>query len=116
MATLEERMKFLYTLDREYQGRALFKVDSQHSTVELDERNRISRAQIVVTLYLGTPKEIGMEQVYPAEMPGIGVYDLERDGELSWNEVARFALRCALDSAWRGGSALLFAPDVNPLL
>ena len=113
MGPFGERMEFRQTVRQNYGGHATFQVDAERSEIRLDSTNRISHAHIVVRLCIGTPQTFDHQLVYPVETTGLGTYQLERDGEMSWRDVARFALRRALDNAWIGASALLNPTNPN---
>ena len=107
-------MDLLEVVDRDHAGKVRIEIDLARSKVRI-ENTRLVKFELWIRLLVGQPQLVGYELVYPVELPGMGTYDRRRDGDMSNEQIGKFALQRALDLAWRGASALLDAKPTTPL-
>lgn len=97
----QQEAPFLSMVRDQYGGQA--KVDiifdaSNEKVRRLPEGHRATS----IRLLLGKPEVIGAERVYPVELPAFGIYNPDRDGNLSEDAATGFMLRSALNRTYPG--------------
>ena len=91
-----------------YDGRATLEIELNKVTVDT-KTLRPSYFEGWAKLLIGTPEEIGGELLHPVELPVFFNFDVNRDGEVAWEEALRFSLGQTLERMFRGSSVLLKA-------
>jgi len=105
--------EFIHMVQDDYSGyvkvEILFDVRNEKRLRFLEGRCAMS-----IKLLLGKPEIIGWSLEYPVELPAFGVYDPDRDGEMSEDAVTGFVLRRGLEQTYPGATALLGFGEVPP--
>lgn len=107
-------MDLVEVVDQDHAGKVRIEIDLARSKVQLEDA-RLVGVELWIRILAGQPQLVGNELVYPVELPGMGTYDRRRDGDMSNEQISKFALQRALDLAWRGASALFDAKPTTPL-
>lgn len=106
ISELTSELDFLQSVQNHYDGAARIKIRVTDLAVRLEgNRIRPARAAVQVKLLLGSPRIIAGRSFYPVEIPMIATYDVNRDGEMSVDDMFAFLVRGALRRMSRGAEA-----------
>jgi len=104
----------LEVVDQDHAGKVRIEIDLARSKVQLEDA-RLVGVELWIRILAGQPQLVGNELVYPVELPGMGTYDRQRDGEIPAEQIGKVLLRRALELAQIGASALLEVRPTTPM-
>ena len=111
MKTKPDEAQFIEMVRESYNGQAKVEIDINLSEERLFDFPEGHRA-LSLRLLLGNPKIIGAELIHPVELPAFGIYNPDRDGDMSEDAATGFMLRSALWRTNPGAPVLLRIPTL----
>lgn len=111
MSTQRHEAQFIEVVRENYGGHAKVEIlvnISKETFLQFPEGHRV----MSIRLLLGKPEVVGAGFEYPVELPAFGIYNPNRDGEMSEDAATGFMLRTALDRTYPGAPVLLRVPTL----